>query len=157
VGATRRAASADVRNTEQTIKVANAKAATDVFIGVLLLKIPQGGAHEQSEAHHNHHATDRPPPNAHPYVVLDPKICHPERHQENRSRSWTCRAPVLHAGRKSVNIDLNNDIVAIDSKFTVTLNGVKTVDGAQDSRFPSGRIALQYGQGKFRKVQIKPL
>jgi hypothetical protein len=39
------------------------------------------------------------------------------------------------------------------------LNGVKTVDGAQDSRFPSGRIALQYGQGpvKFRKVQIKPL
>jgi len=51
------------------------------------------------------------------------------------------------------------DIVAIDSKFTVMLNGVKTVDGAQDSRFPSGRIALQYGQGtvKFRKVQIKPL
>jgi hypothetical protein len=51
------------------------------------------------------------------------------------------------------------DIVAMDSKFTVTLNGVKTVDGAQDSRFPSGRIALQYGQGtvKFRKVQIKPL
>ena len=51
------------------------------------------------------------------------------------------------------------DIVAINSKFTVTLNGVKTVDGAQDSRFPSGRIALQYGQGtvKFRRVQIKPL
>jgi hypothetical protein len=30
---------------------------------------------------------------------------------------------------------------------------------AQDSRFPSGRIALQYGQGtvKFRRVQIKLL
>jgi hypothetical protein len=27
------------------------------------------------------------------------------------------------------------------------------------SRFPSGRIALQYGQGtvKFRRMQIKPL
>src|SRR4029077_6943491 len=51
------------------------------------------------------------------------------------------------------------DIVAIGSKSPVMLNGVKPVDGAQDSRFPSGRIALQYGQGtvKFRKVQIKPL
>jgi Domain of Unknown Function (DUF1080) len=51
------------------------------------------------------------------------------------------------------------EIVAKGSKFTVTLNGVKTVDGAEDDRFPSGRIALQYGQGtvKFRKVQIKPL
>ena len=48
--------------------------------------------------------------------------------------------------------------------FTVTLNGVKTVDGASDSKHPSGRIALQYGLGfenkgiiKFRKVEIKPL
>jgi hypothetical protein len=51
------------------------------------------------------------------------------------------------------------EIVAKGPKFTVTLNGVKTVDGAEDNRFPSGRIALQYGQGtvKFRKVQIKPL
>jgi hypothetical protein len=51
------------------------------------------------------------------------------------------------------------EIGANGSKFTVTLNGIKTVDGAEDDRFPSGRIALQYGQGtvKFRKVQIKPL
>lgn len=78
------------------------------------------------------------------------------------SRSWTCRASVLHSGRKSVKTGgkwNTYDIVAMDAKFTVTLNGVKTVDGAQDSRFPSGRIALQYGQGtvKFRRVQIKPL
>jgi hypothetical protein len=51
------------------------------------------------------------------------------------------------------------EIVANGSKFTVALNGVKTVDGAEDNRFPSGRIALQYGQGtvKFRSVRIKPL
>src|SRR5476651_1576375 len=50
-------------------------------------------------------------------------------------------------------------IVAKGSKFTVTLNGTKTVDGAEDAKFPSGHIALQYGQGvvKFRKVDIKPL
>jgi hypothetical protein len=53
----------------------------------------------------------------------------------------------------------------------VTLNGQKTVDGAQDPKFASGRIALQHGLGlkdakgvasdagtvKFRKLQIKPL
>src|ERR1700746_2357216 len=32
-------------------------------------------------------------------------------------------------------------IVAKGSKFTITLNGVKTVDGAEDSKFPEGRIA----------------
>ena len=45
------------------------------------------------------------------------------------------------------------------------LNGQKTVDGVKDSKFGSGRIALQYGAGvvkdkgvvKFRKVEIKPL
>jgi hypothetical protein len=64
-------------------------------------------------------------------------------------------ATVLKAGGKWNTYE----IVAKGSKFTVTLNGVKTVDGGQDSRFPMGRIALQYGQGtvKFRKVQIKPL
>jgi hypothetical protein len=51
------------------------------------------------------------------------------------------------------------DIVAQGPKFTVTLNGTKTVDGAQDSKHPTGRIALQYGQGvvKFRKVELKRL
>jgi hypothetical protein len=41
----------------------------------------------------------------------------------------------------------------------------RTVDGVEDSKFTSGRIALQYGAGavkdkgvvKFRKVEIKPL
>ena len=63
------------------------------------------------------------------------------------------------------------EIVAKGSKFTVTLNGQKTVDGAEDTKFASGRIALQHGLGlkdekgvandrgvvKFRKVEIKPL
>ena len=63
------------------------------------------------------------------------------------------------------------EIVAKGSTFTVTLNGQKTVDGAQDSKFASGRIALQHGFGlkddkgvandrgavKFRKVEIKAL
>jgi hypothetical protein len=55
------------------------------------------------------------------------------------------------------------EITAKGPKFTVTLNGQKTVDGAEDSKFPSGRIALQYGAVKengvvkFRKVEIRPL
>jgi hypothetical protein len=41
----------------------------------------------------------------------------------------------------------------------VTLNGVRTVDGAEDSKHASGRVALQGFAGtiKFRKVEIKPL
>ena len=48
---------------------------------------------------------------------------------------------------------------AVGSTFTVTFNGVVTVNGAQDSKFASGPIALQYGGGvvKFRRVEIKPL
>ena len=63
------------------------------------------------------------------------------------------------------------EITAKGSTFTVTLNGQKTVDGAQDAKFASGRIALQHGLGlkdakgvevdtgvvKFRKVEVKPL
>jgi hypothetical protein len=63
------------------------------------------------------------------------------------------------------------EITAKGSTFTVTLNGQKTVDGAKDSKFANGRIALQHGLGlkdengvandrgvvKFRKVEIKPL
>lgn len=50
-------------------------------------------------------------------------------------------------------------ILAKGPNFTLTLNGVKTVDNAHDAKFASGRIALQYGVGvvKFRKVEIKPL
>ena len=51
------------------------------------------------------------------------------------------------------------EITAKGSTFDVTLNGVKTVVGGSDAKFPKGRIALQYGQGvvKFRKVEIKPM
>jgi hypothetical protein len=63
------------------------------------------------------------------------------------------------------------EITAKGSSLSVTLNGQKTVDGAQDARFASGRIALQHGLGlkdakgvesdggtvKFRKLEIKPL
>lgn len=63
------------------------------------------------------------------------------------------------------------EITAKGSSFTVTLNGQKTVDNAQDTKFANGRIALQKGLGlkddkgvasdkgviKFRKVEIKPL
>jgi hypothetical protein len=57
------------------------------------------------------------------------------------------------------------EITAQGPTFTVTLNGHKTVDGVQDTKFGSGRIALQYGASvvkdkgvvKFRKVEIKPL
>ncbi len=51
------------------------------------------------------------------------------------------------------------EIVAKGPKFTVTLNGVKTVDGAENADHKEGPIALQFGVGtvKFRKVQIKPL
>jgi hypothetical protein len=51
------------------------------------------------------------------------------------------------------------DITAKGSQFDVTLNGIRTVAGAQDSKNPEGPIALQYGGGvvKFRRVMIRPL
>ena len=63
------------------------------------------------------------------------------------------------------------EITAKGNKFTVVLNGQKTVDNATADKFASGRIALQHGLGlkddkgvasdkgmvKFRKVEIKPL
>jgi hypothetical protein len=50
------------------------------------------------------------------------------------------------------------EITAKGPQLTVTLNGVRTVD-VQDSKHPSGPIALQYGGGvvKFRSVQIRPI
>ena len=50
------------------------------------------------------------------------------------------------------------DITVKGTRLTVTLNGVRTAD-VQDSKLPSGPIALQYAAGvvKFRKVQIKQL
>jgi len=51
------------------------------------------------------------------------------------------------------------EITAKGPHFDVTLNGIKSVVGANDSRHPKGRIALQYGSGvvKFRKVEIKTM
>lgn len=51
------------------------------------------------------------------------------------------------------------EITANGRVFTVTLNGQRTVDGAENGQHALGRIALQYGAGvvKFRLVQIKPI
>jgi hypothetical protein len=57
------------------------------------------------------------------------------------------------------------EITAKGDRFTVVLNGQKTADNAQDAKFASGPIALQYAPGavkdkgviKFRTVEIKPL
>jgi hypothetical protein len=49
------------------------------------------------------------------------------------------------------------EIVAKGPQLTVTLNGQRTVENAQDAKFARGPIALQRAAGviKFRKVQIK--
>ena len=51
------------------------------------------------------------------------------------------------------------EIKAIGDRFTVAVNGQRTVAGVQDTRHPRGRIALQYGAGvvKFRKVQVRAI
>ena len=56
------------------------------------------------------------------------------------------------------------DIVARGPRFTITLDGKRTVNGAVDYKHASGWIALQYTKGvveggvvKFRKVEIKTL
>ncbi len=56
------------------------------------------------------------------------------------------------------------DIVAKGPRFTVTLNGKRTVNGATDYTHARGFIALQYGKAvveggivKFRKVQIRSI
>ena len=50
-------------------------------------------------------------------------------------------------------------IRAEGDRFSVWLNGEKTVEGASDTRFREGHVALQYGAGtvKFRKVEIRTL
>jgi hypothetical protein len=49
------------------------------------------------------------------------------------------------------------DISAKGPKMTVILNGVKVVDGAEDTKHADGPIALQYGAGtvKFRNVRVR--
>jgi hypothetical protein len=50
------------------------------------------------------------------------------------------------------------EITAKGPHLIVVLNGTRTAE-ANDTKFASGPVALQYGAGvvKFRKVQIKPL
>jgi len=49
------------------------------------------------------------------------------------------------------------EIIAKGDRFTVSINGKRTVDGVRNADFAHGRIALQYGLGvvKFRKVQVR--
>ncbi|MBD0272759.1 MAG: DUF1080 domain-containing protein [Acetobacteraceae bacterium] len=61
------------------------------------------------------------------------------------------------------------EITAAGDAFTIILNGQKTADAVRDSRFATGRIALQHGLGvpgpggavndrgvvRFRKVEIR--
>lgn len=49
------------------------------------------------------------------------------------------------------------DIMAKGDRFSVTVNGQRTVDKVADAAHPSGRITLQYGMGvvKFRKVEVR--
>ena len=51
------------------------------------------------------------------------------------------------------------DILAKGDRFTVTINGQRTVDNAQDAAHARGRITLQYGAGvvKFRKVEVRAI
>jgi hypothetical protein len=51
------------------------------------------------------------------------------------------------------------EITAKGTQFWVTLNGVRTVEAAQDAKHARGPIGLQYAGGivKFRKVEIRPL
>jgi len=63
------------------------------------------------------------------------------------------------------------EITARGDRFTVILNGEKTVDGVRDSKHATGRIALQHGAGvkdasgvvndrgviRFRKVELRTL
>ena len=51
------------------------------------------------------------------------------------------------------------EITAKGPRMTVVLNGVTTVRDAEDTKFPRGPIALQYGAGvvRFRNVRIRAL
>lgn len=51
------------------------------------------------------------------------------------------------------------EIEARGDRFTVTVNGQRTVDGVRDAAHARGRITLQYGAGvvKFRKVQVRAI
>ena len=49
------------------------------------------------------------------------------------------------------------DVTAKGSKFTVLINGQKTVDNAENTDHARGHITLQYGAGvvRFRNVRMR--
>ncbi len=51
------------------------------------------------------------------------------------------------------------EITAKGDRFTVSVNGERTVDNVQDAKHARGRITLQYGAGvvKFRKVEVRAI
>lgn len=51
------------------------------------------------------------------------------------------------------------EIEAKGDRFTVSVNGQRTVDNVRDSAHAGGRITLQYGAGvvKFRKVEVRAI
>ena len=51
------------------------------------------------------------------------------------------------------------EITARGDRFSVVVNGVRTVDNVRDAAHAHGRIALQYGAGvvKFRKVRVREI
>ncbi len=51
------------------------------------------------------------------------------------------------------------EITARGDRFSVAVNGVRTVDNVADAAHAHGRIALQYGAGvvKFRKVRVREI
>ena len=51
------------------------------------------------------------------------------------------------------------EIEAKGDQFTITLNGVRTVDRVRDGKHARGVFGLQYGAGtvKFRRVEIRPI
>jgi len=64
-------------------------------------------------------------------------------------------APMPKAGGKWNTFD----ITAKGSRFTVVLNGQRTVNGAQDPKFARGWIGLQYAAGvvRFRKIEVRSI
>jgi len=71
---------------------------------------------------------------------------------------------IVNVAKPLVNLTTGNkwntfDITARGSKFTVAINGMKTVDNAENADHRRGHIALQYGAGivRFRNIRIRTL
>lgn len=71
---------------------------------------------------------------------------------------------IVNVARPLVNINTGNkwntmDVTAKGSKFSVSINGQKMVDNAENADRPRGHITLQYGAGivRFRNIRIRTL